>query len=54
MKIKLKGRILWHWILVAKNGEVVATSETYYSKSNAKRAAWELSKAIKVPISENV
>lgn len=36
--------------LVAANGEVLATSETYYSKSNALRGATTLSEAIKVPV----
>lgn len=49
MRIKLKGRIFWHWILVAKNGETLASSEVYFSESNARRAAETLSKAIKVP-----
>lgn len=33
------GRQPWYLILVASNGEVVAVSEGYYSKWNAKRAA---------------
>ena len=50
MKIKLRGRIFWHWVLVAKNGEIRATSETYYSKGNAVRAAKKLSEDINVPV----
>jgi hypothetical protein len=48
MHIEVRGKLLYHWVLVAGNGEVLATSETYYSKSNAERAAWRLSKAIGV------
>jgi uncharacterized protein YegP (UPF0339 family) len=30
---------LWHWRIVAANGEIQAASEVYDSKSNAQRAA---------------
>lgn len=29
----------WYWRIVAKNGQVVLTSESYASKRNARRAA---------------
>lgn len=29
----------WYWRIVAANGQVIATSETYKNKWNAKRAA---------------
>ena len=48
MRIEVRGKLLYHWVLVASNGEVLATSETYYSKSNAYRAANRLSRAISV------
>ena len=39
-----KGRRKWHWRLIAQqNGEIVLSSQGYYSKSNAKRAAKRLS-----------
>jgi len=49
MHIEVRGKLLYHWVLVSSNGQVVATSETYYSKSNAWRAARKLSVAINVP-----
>lgn len=33
---------IWHWRLRAQNGEIMCASETYASKSNAKRAAERL------------
>jgi hypothetical protein len=48
LRIEIRGKLLYHWVLIACNGEVLATSETYFSKSNAERAAWKLSKAIGV------
>lgn len=50
MKIKIRGKILYHWVIVGKNGETLATSETYFSKSNAKRAAYLIGQAFKLPI----
>jgi uncharacterized protein YegP (UPF0339 family) len=49
MHIEVRGKLLYHWVLIAGNGEVLATSETYFSKSNAARAAKRLSDAIGVP-----
>lgn len=34
-----RGTLVWHWRIKAGNGEILATSETYYSRSNAIRAA---------------
>lgn len=31
----------WYWRVVAKNGQVLLTSETYASKRNAERAAYK-------------
>jgi uncharacterized protein YegP (UPF0339 family) len=51
MEIRLKkGLLVWHYVVVAKNGEIIATSETYFSKSNAKRAAKRLAGAIGVKV----
>ena len=36
-----RGLIFWHYAIVAGNGQVMATSETYFSKSNAVRAVEE-------------
>lgn len=38
------------WCLVARNGQVLATSETYDTRSNAKRAAKRMSAQLKLPI----
>lgn len=35
LHIEIRGELLYHWVLVASNGEVLATSETYFSKPNA-------------------
>jgi uncharacterized protein YegP (UPF0339 family) len=37
-----KGRRKWFWRLVASNGQVLAVSQKYFSKYNAKRAATRL------------
>lgn len=53
MKLVLKrGLVFWYYKLVARNGQVMMTSEVYFSKGNAKRAADKVSQAIKVPLSE--
>lgn len=53
MEIHLKRNLLWHWVLVnTKNGQTLATSETYYSKGNAKRAALKLADFLKVKFRE--
>jgi Domain of unknown function (DUF1508) len=54
MRIEIRGKLLYHRVLVARNGEVLATSETYFSRSNAKRAAHRLSEAIDVPVAQRV
>jgi uncharacterized protein YegP (UPF0339 family) len=40
--IAYKKRFLWRVKLVAPNGETLMVSETYYSRSNAVRAAQRL------------
>ena len=51
MHIELKGKLLWHVNIVSsRNGQVVLTSETYFSKSNAQRAAKRAAKALKLEI----
>lgn len=48
MRIEVyKKLLLWRVKLVAKNGETLLVSETYYNKSNADRAAKKLKKEIK-------
>lgn len=43
MKIIVTRKLVLYYIrIVGRNGEVLLTSETYYSKSNAKRAAMRL------------
>lgn len=40
MKIQvLKKRKYWYYRIIAVNGQVLTTSETYHNKSNAMRAA---------------
>lgn len=43
----LSKRLFWKVELVAKNGETVMTSETYYSKANAERALKRIKKELK-------
>jgi uncharacterized protein YegP (UPF0339 family) len=40
----------WHVRVVARNGEIVLSSQTYYSKSNANRAARALAAELGWPI----
>lgn len=47
MHIKLMRKtFFWYIKIVAGNGETLLTSETYFTKSNAKRAAEKLSKKL--------
>lgn len=40
MKAELrKGLVRWYYVVKSPNGFVLSTSEKYFSKSNAKRAA---------------
>ena len=41
-------RRLWYWRIVASNGQVVASSEGYATKWNAKRAATKLYPALQI------
>lgn len=51
MTIKVSKKVLFYYItLVAKNGEPRLVSETYFSKSNAVRAARSLAKDIKAKV----
>lgn len=45
-----KGKVRWYWRLRAANGEIEAQSEGYFSKSNARRSAKELAKAMKISV----
>jgi uncharacterized protein YegP (UPF0339 family) len=38
----VKGKRKWFWRLIASNGQVVLTSQRYYSKWSAKRSALKL------------
>jgi len=55
MKIELReswnggGAEFW-WVLRARNGQVLATSETYASPSNARRAARGVARKLKLPL----
>lgn len=45
MYIEIYKRMGWRWRLVGKNGEILAHSEAYFSKWNAKRAAKKMATA---------
>lgn len=47
--ITLEGWQHW-WVLRANNGQVLATSETYASASNARRAARRIAQRLKLPL----
>jgi uncharacterized protein YegP (UPF0339 family) len=48
MKVEVyKKALLWRVKLVAKNGETLLVSETYFSKSNAQRAAKKIKQELK-------
>lgn len=48
MKILVTKKVLfWYVKLVASNGETLMTSETYFSKGNAERAAKRLRSELK-------
>ena len=53
MYVKLKkGRLFWHWVLRANNGEIVSTSETFFSRSNALRGAGRFCELTNIPLEE--
>ena len=37
--VLVKGKVRWYFNWEASNGRIVATSQKYFSRSNAKRAA---------------
>jgi uncharacterized protein YegP (UPF0339 family) len=53
MKIEIRhSRVAFWCVLLSRNGKVMLTSETYYSMSNARRAARRAAKAIGIPCQE--
>lgn len=46
----VKGRVRWHVRLMDRNGKIILTSQTYYSKSNANRAARRLATALNLSV----
>lgn len=50
IKIKRSKKLFYHVVVKGKNGETVFTSETYFSKGNAHRAALLASKKFDLPI----
>ncbi len=49
-KLVIRKRLFWSVKLIAKNGETVMTSETYFKGGNANRAALRLSEALGLDI----
>lgn len=47
MRVELRA---FYWRLVAANGKILAHSEQYASRSNARRAAKRAAKALKLPL----
>lgn len=37
--VLVKGKVRWYYNIVADNGHILATSQKYFSKGNARRAA---------------
>lgn len=53
MYIKLiRGKIFWHYVIKKRNHQVIATSETYYSRNNARRAAFKLADELNINVVE--
>lgn len=51
IQIKRK-RLFWYWRILSSNGQVMGTSETYFSKGNAKRAGRKVAKALNLKLVE--
>lgn len=45
-KIHISKNKQFYFVLVARNGEVIATSETYYSKQMCRKGIWAVKKAL--------
>jgi uncharacterized protein YegP (UPF0339 family) len=48
----VKGTVRWYYRVVAANGERLTTSQKYFSKGNAKRAAKSVAKALNCELVE--
>lgn len=48
-----KSRSKWYWRLRHTNGQILATSESYFSKWNANRTAKKVGKLLSVAVVEN-
>jgi uncharacterized protein YegP (UPF0339 family) len=54
MKIEVeKGLFFWHWRIRARNGEIIASSETYSSKSAAIKTAQKVATSFGVSLDIN-
>lgn len=42
-----KGLLRWYYIIKSRNGEITTVSQKYFSKSNAKKSAKTMAKALK-------
>jgi len=49
IRISRCGTYGW-WVLLSRNGQVMATSEIYANPSNARRAGKRAGKALKLPV----
>ena len=50
-KIVYQRNLFWYWKIVSKaNGQVLATSETYFSKASGLRTAEAVSAAFSIPL----
>lgn len=50
IEIKRSKKLFWHYVVKAKNGEIMLSSETYFNKGNCVRAARRSAKQLGVPI----
>ncbi len=51
MHIQLvKGKVKYYYNVVATNGNILSTSQKYWSKGNADRAARKLGTALTLPV----
>lgn len=52
MRVQIRKKLFWSVRLLGDNGEALLTSETYFNKSNARRAGRELAYALGTKLEE--